>query len=163
MAVEARPADPDEGAVSPNVAYEHSDVNLPRMALLAASVLVTALVAILLVAPPFFGLKEHRAEVSPRRSPEAPAGLREPPQPRLQAAPEDDYQSYTATYDRVLGSYSWVDRAKGIAAIPLDRAMQIASRRGIPRWPVNPSIQLPQPHQGTRLTGLGGKDVEPTR
>ena len=59
--------------------------------------------------------------------------------------PQADLQSYKATYDRVLGSYSWVDRAKGIAAIPLDRAMQIASQRGIPRSPPDPSISFSQP------------------
>ncbi len=161
MAADVEQVSREEGAARPAVAYERADLSARRIALVATGVLAVALLAVLLVAPPFFGLKEHRAEVSPKRSPQAPAGLREPPQPRLQPAPQADLQGYTAAYDRLLGTYSWIDQAKGIAAIPLDRAMQIASKRGIPRVPPDPSIQLSQPRQGSRLTGFQGKVVEP--
>ncbi len=150
-----------EGAVSPNVAFERADIGAPRIALLSVGVLLVALVAILFVAPPFLGLKEHRAEVSPKRSPQAPAGLRQPPEPRLQPLPEADLKGYTEGYERALKSYSWIDWSKGIAAIPIDRAMRIASQRGIPRAPLDPNIHLSQPRQGTRVTGLEGKVAEP--
>ncbi len=161
MAVEPNPLSAQEGAISPTVAFERADINAPRVALLGAGVLIIALAAVLVVAPPFFGLKEHRAEVSPQRSPNAPAGLRLAPQPRLQAMPKADLEGYMAGYERTLKTYSWIDRSKGIAAIPIDRAMRIASQRGIPRAPLDPSIQLSQPRQGTRVTGLEGKVVEP--
>jgi hypothetical protein len=132
MAAEPDRAAPQEIALNRNVAFEHSDVSFLRIALVAVGTLAIAGAAALVVAPPFFGLKQHRAEVSPPRSPNAPPGVREPAQPRLEALPETDLQGYNPAYDRVLSSYSWIDRDKGIAAIPLDRAMKIAAERGIP-------------------------------
>lgn len=163
MAVEPERINPEEGVSRPNVAYEHTDVSASRIALLGAGVLLIGLLATVFAAAPFFGLKAHRAEVSPKRAPDAPRGVRLPSAPRLQALPQADLQTYNASYDRLLGSYSWVDRAKGVAAIPIDRAMRIASTRGIPRTPPDPAIQLSQPVQGTRLTGFQGKVVEPPR
>ncbi len=161
MAAEPKQPSAAESAVSPIVAFERADVSAPRVALLGAGILIIALAAVLFVAPPFLGLKEHRADVTPQRSPNAPAGLRQPPEPRLQALPEADLKGYTEGYERTLRTYSWIDRSKGIAAIPIDRAMRIASQRGIPRVPLDPSIQLSQPRQGTRVTGLEGKVAEP--
>ena len=35
----------------------------------------------------------------------------------------------------VLESYAWVDRSAGLARIPIDRAMEIAASKGLPKWP----------------------------
>ena len=161
MAGEPKQPSVGEVAVSPTVAFERADVSAIWVALLGGGILIIALAAVLVVAPPFLGLKKHRDDVSPQRSPNAPAGLRQPPQPRLQVLPEADLKGYTEGYERALRTYSWIDRSNGIAAIPIDRAMRIASQRGIPRAPLDPSIQLSQPRQGTKLTGLEGKVVEP--
>jgi hypothetical protein len=36
---------------------------------------------------------------------------------------------------RLLASYGWIDRATGIARIPIDRAMQIVATEGLPATP----------------------------
>lgn len=152
---------PEQGRISPNVAYERSDVSARRIVLIAVGILAIGLLASVFVAFPFFALKSNRNFEIPKRSPQAATGWPEPPQPRLQASPELDLQGYTAGYNKTLGSYSWIDQSQGVAAIPLDRAMQIASERGIPRFPVNPSVVLSQPRQSTPVTGFQGKVVEP--
>lgn len=161
MAAEPELLDSEEGRMSPNVSYEHTDVNARRIALIAVGVLTISLLSAAFVAIPFFALKSRRAEVSPRRSPQDSKGWAEPPHPRLQASPELDLQGYTAGYDRALSRYAWLDKSHEIAIIPLDRAMQIASQRGVPRFPADSSIPLSQPRQATPLTGFQGKDVAP--
>ena len=48
-----------------------------------------------------------------------------PPAPRLQVAPEEEYQHLKATQESILNSYAWVDQGKGVARIPIDRAMEL--------------------------------------
>jgi len=161
MDTEKEPETYGEGQESPTVAYERSDVGAFRISIAAAAFLIGTFAAVVFVALPFMGFKTHRVEVSPSRSPQAATGWREPPNPRLQASPELDLQGYTAGYDKRLGSYSWVDRPRGVAAIPINRALSIAARRGVPRSSVNPALVLSQPAQGDRRTGMQGKVVAP--
>ncbi|MDQ6677031.1 MAG: hypothetical protein M3Z09_07025 [Acidobacteriota bacterium] len=161
MDTEQQPVRAGEGRVSPTVAYERSDVSASRLATGAGLFLAGVVLVTVFVAVPFFMFKSHRAEVSPPRSPEAPAGWRVPPNPRLQESPEVDLQGYLAGYDKALASYSWVDKQRGIAVIPIERALQIAARRGLPRVPPGPQIPLSQPAEGDRLTGLQDKVVAP--
>jgi hypothetical protein len=62
--------------------------------------------------------------------------------------------------DWTLSHYSWIDKQNGVVSIPIDRAIQILTERGIPPQKQPPNLQLSQPHAGTRLTGFEGK-VEP--
>ena len=54
------------------------------------------------------------------------------PEPDLQVASSRDYQEMRAAEEAQLRSYRWVDRDAGIAAIPIERAMEILARRGLP-------------------------------
>ncbi|RMD85938.1 MAG: hypothetical protein D6815_00855 [Candidatus Dadabacteria bacterium] len=55
-----------------------------------------------------------------------------PPEPRLQANPRQDLLALRAWENEVLTSYGWVDREKGIVRIPIERAMDLIARRGLP-------------------------------
>ena len=52
-----------------------------------------------------------------------------PPEPRLQTTPEPDLKQIRAVEDQILGSYAWVDRARGVVRIPIDRAMDLLAAR----------------------------------
>ena len=54
------------------------------------------------------------------------------PEPDLQVASSLDYQAMRAAEESQLHSYRWVDREAGIAAIPIERAMEILADRGLP-------------------------------
>ena len=54
------------------------------------------------------------------------------PEPDLQVASSLDYQAMRAAEESQLHSYRWVDREAGIAAIPIERAMEILAGRGLP-------------------------------
>jgi hypothetical protein len=54
------------------------------------------------------------------------------PSRRLQLAPASDRARIEAAAMRRLHGYQWVDRERGVAAIPIERAMQMLAERG---WP----------------------------
>lgn len=75
-----------------------------------------------------------RAAVLPRLA--APVEI---PRPHLQADPAADRLKVQAEQLAQLNGYGWVDREAGIARIPIDRAMDILARTGLPE------IKEPQP------------------
>jgi hypothetical protein len=54
-----------------------------------------------------------------------------PPGPRLQSAPPRDMEELRAQDREALTTYGWVDPARGIARIPVDRAMSIVVEKGL--------------------------------
>jgi hypothetical protein len=74
------------------------------------------------------GLFRHFETTHPSRTSEAAPQISEndlPPQPRLQTTPALDLAQLRAAEDRHLSRYAWVDRSRGIAQIPIERAMDL--------------------------------------
>ena len=70
----------------------------------------------------------HRFEQQQARRENRPTLVEAPkptPQPKLQISPQDELQQLLQKENEILGTYGWVDREKGIARIPIDRAMQL--------------------------------------
>ena len=90
-------------------------------------------------------LLEREARLSPPANPlAATEGRRLPPAPRLQVNPARDITEMRLAEDRILNGYGWVDAAKGIARIPITRAIAIAAKKGLPAPAVQaPSAQAP--------------------
>lgn len=63
--------------------------------------------------------------------------------PRLESAPIDSRRAYVAEKQRQLESAGWVDRARGIAHIPIGQAMALLAARHAPDARL-PSQSLPQ-------------------
>jgi len=53
-----------------------------------------------------------------------------PPEPRLQAKPRADMAAMRAEEQRLLSSYGWTE--DGHVRIPIDRAIELVARRGLP-------------------------------
>jgi hypothetical protein len=56
----------------------------------------------------------------------------EPPAPRLQPNPAQDFQAFYATQQAELDSYGWVDQKRGIVHIPIEQAMEKLSEQNLP-------------------------------
>jgi hypothetical protein len=67
------------------------------------------------------------------------------PAPDLQVASSRDYQEMRAAEEAQLHSYGWIDRQAGIAAIPIQRAMEILASRGLPAQ--KPQVKSPPSKQ----------------
>ena len=55
-----------------------------------------------------------------------------PPEPRLQKAPVMDLKEFRAGEEQILNSYGWVDPDKGVVRIPVERAMELVAKEGLP-------------------------------
>ncbi|QPF83850.1 hypothetical protein IC762_29920 [Bradyrhizobium genosp. L] len=110
-----------------HVDYERSDVGLRLVGWLAAG-LATFVVITPLVLPFLFPLStKHITPASrPAMSFNAPP-LEVIPQATLQATRQGEAQ--------IEHGYGWADRSRGQVRIPIDRAVEILLRKGLPGWP----------------------------
>lgn len=110
---------------NPDVQYERSDVSLFVIGMVAVGifVLLGAVPLIMLGAFPLSrGDVDRHLAITP-------------PEPRLQTAPAADLAAYLSKERKLLGTYGWVDRAHGIAHIPIEEAMRRLAEQGIPEFP----------------------------
>jgi hypothetical protein len=54
------------------------------------------------------------------------------PPPRIQTAPANDMIEYRRAQEHLLSTFGWIDQQKGIARIPIGRAMELLLRQGLP-------------------------------
>lgn len=54
--------------------------------------------------------------------------------PKLQIQPRVEWQQYHAAEERRLNTYGWIDRTHNIVRIPIDSAIDLVVRDGLPRW-----------------------------
>jgi hypothetical protein len=67
---------------------------------------------------------------------QTPAALpRQEPTPPLSGTPWTDLAALRRVEAQRLSSHGWVDRQRGIARIPIDEAMDLLARRGLPSRP----------------------------
>ena len=96
------------------------------------------------------------------------------PNPRLQQNPRSELDLMKDEEDRRIRSYGWVDRRAGIARIPVERAMEILARKGLPRVPapaavpgappntsIPPARKREEPGQGLDRAPPSAKQEEP--
>jgi hypothetical protein len=122
---------PRAHADNPEVRHEESDVNvkaITRFAIGLAAVLALIL-ALLLALFNYFNLRERRLGRGPAR---VQTGEQLPPQPRLEVSPRAALLELRAAEQKLLEGYQWIDREKGIVRIPIERAMELTARRGLP-------------------------------
>jgi hypothetical protein len=56
-------------------------------------------------------------------------------EPRLQLSPRADMSIYRANQVQELNTYAWLNKDAGVVRIPIDRAIEIVSTRGLPSRP----------------------------
>lgn len=100
-------------------------------------VIFTVLLAITLVVT-FYGMKwTNDAYMHAETSKDAglhplAAAQAEPPAPRLQAQPSAEWKSFKAEQEAAVSHYRWIDRSNGVVQLPVERALELVSERGLP-------------------------------
>jgi hypothetical protein len=111
--------------------YETTDVHV-----WAAGKFALALIAIILVS---LGMLMGLFKYFQSREAANQAKTIEPakvfPEPQLQSNPVLDLKAIRAEEDKLLSSYAWVDPQKGLVRIPIDQAIELIARRGLPSRP----------------------------
>jgi hypothetical protein len=54
------------------------------------------------------------------------------PEPRLQVDAPNELRQMRAAEEATLNSYGWVDKEAGVVKIPVERAMEILAKKGLP-------------------------------
>jgi len=91
-------------------------------------------------------------------------GVSSPPSgtPLLQVAPAEDLRAFRACEETELQTYGWIDKTNGVVRIPVERAMELVLKEGLPtRSPAVPeqpgptSQQLMEQRAAERQPGNG--------
>ena len=107
--------------------YERSDVTMRLVVSLAAGLAAFVVITPLVLPLIFPQSLTHTAPTSrPALGSNAPP-LDVAPRKTLLITRHDDAQFE--------GGYGWTDRSRGAVRIPVDRAVEILLRRGLPGWP----------------------------
>jgi hypothetical protein len=114
---------------SPNGAgHEQSEVSVRLIVVSLAFLAVATFLVLLLVVGIFryFYASYSTAEAARLSQPVIP------PEPRIEVAPYEQLQQLRAREDHILNSYAYVDKDSGVVRVPIDRAIDMLSAKGLP-------------------------------
>lgn len=115
------------------IGHETRDANVRSVSRFGLGIMGGVVVAALLM---WFLFDRFAArETSRSRQPETMAASnpqKEPPEPRLQRAPVMDLKEFRAGEEAILNDYAWVNPEKGIVRIPVERALELVAKEGLP-------------------------------
>ena len=107
--------------------HERTDMNPKYVAYFAIALVIGGVLIHLGIWWMFRQLEKEQARRDTRPAlVEAP---KERPEPRLQISPQGDLEELRRQEDEILSTYRWIDRDKGVARIPINRAMEIFIER----------------------------------
>ena len=122
--------------------YEHQDLGPTGVFYFMAGLVVFTIIIYVIVFGMYRFLNSYETAHQPAMSPMVgpPADTRAVtheetqnfPQPRLEENERTQLQQVIEDQDRKLATYNWVDKDKGTAQIPIDRAMDLIVERGLP-------------------------------
>ncbi len=153
-----RPTDPLADGVepaggelhNPDVAHEHSDINVRAIIVFLVVLTAVGLVAAGAMWGVFVFLDNQAANADPPLSPlAAPAGQL-PPEPRLLTNEPATLEKQRERERKLLEGGDWVDRGAGIGRIPLDEAKKLLLHKGLPARAGEPV----DPRLGTRAAAM---------
>ncbi|MGE0130589.1 MAG: hypothetical protein AB7U82_21125 [Blastocatellales bacterium] len=119
------------------IAHEPNTVSISGVVKFLVTLSVMIVVAALLARWLFHYFDVRKAREAPPASPLA-AGVRLPPEPRLQGAPgsvsspTEDIRRFIGQENQTLDSYGWIDRQNGVIRIPIEQAKSLIVQRGLP-------------------------------
>ena len=118
---------------NPEVEHEHSDVNVRAILTFALALVIVAAVLQLALYGMLRLMEWNARRNDPARHPLATTQTQAPPEPRLQPDPVADLAKVRVAEEQRLNSYGWVDKEKGVTHIPIEQAMELVVRRGLPK------------------------------
>ncbi|HSF59467.1 MAG TPA: hypothetical protein VLD83_15450 [Candidatus Binatia bacterium] len=119
------PVNPEEAG------YELSDLNPRYVGLFGIGLSLVLVVSVVVVSL----LIQYKTVQHARHDTPIPELAREretPPGTRLQVDAQNEMRQMREAEDTLLNSYGWVDKGAGIVRIPVDRAMEILAKKGLP-------------------------------
>lgn len=123
--------------------YERRDINSRALAYFGIVILVTVVLA-LFFAKGVFDFFDRTTPRGPAATPFETGQVRTlPPFPRLQPKPVEDLEQYQYDQQKELQSYGWINKQTGTVHIPIDSAMSLLLKRGLPARATPPPPETP--------------------
>lgn len=135
---------------SSHVSFERRDVNVFQITAFGIGLLLATLVAIFAMWA-LFGFLSHRADQQDAALPGKMSSERQtvPPEPRLSSVevtkdgkidphpvyPRVQLKQLVDDENAILNNYGWLDPAAGTVRIPIDQAIDIVAKKGLPSKP----------------------------
>jgi hypothetical protein len=121
------------GQIEPDPARGYETRDAQSRVLLAGSVGLAALIALVLLLMSGLEGALSRRDLREDAPAHPMAGLRQPPSTApLQAAPSAELDAWRAHEAELQSSYGWVDATRGIVRLPIERALELTLERGLP-------------------------------
>ena len=127
--------------------YEHEDLSATGVIYFMIGLAVLVVIIYFIVFGMYHFLdtaeKAHQPAMSPMVTPQADTRIvthentQAFPQPRLEENERTQLRQIIEKEDGTLATYNWVDKEKGVAQIPIDRAMDLLVQGGLPVRPGN--------------------------
>ena len=123
----------DESKQNGAVGHETRDANVRSISKFVVGLTIGVLATMLLMWFLFSRLAVREARLSPR--PEAMAAAnpqKQPPEPRLLPEPVLALDEFRAGEEKILNDYGWINPEKGVVRIPVERALGLVAKEGLP-------------------------------
>jgi hypothetical protein len=111
---------------SPGAGHETTDVNIWAVGKFGIALIVITALSIGLLIGVFRYFQSREGE------PIAVDPVKTFPSPQLEQSEPTDLQQFHETEDKVLNTYAWVDPQKGLIRIPVNQAIDLLAKRGLP-------------------------------
>jgi hypothetical protein len=115
--------------------HELSDVSIGGLVTFLAGLVISLAVVVIAVAGLFVWLMRQADRADPPQPPLAELRAKQPPAPRLQESPAREMRHLAAEQAALLKHTTWIDKERKIVQIPIERAMDMVAKRGLPDWP----------------------------
>lgn len=120
-----------------NIAWERRDISPFQITAFGIGLLIACMIVAVLMWGLFAFLKAREDAKNP---PAMPAMMQElktmkPPEPRLQANPRVEIQDLRESETAILENYGWLDPDKGTVRIPIEAAIDMVAKKGLPSKP----------------------------
>jgi len=130
-------AHPQSDRPAPRGGLEPADVSFKGVVFFLIGMAVAAILIHVVLAFMFSKLEGHAKQIDQRAMqqrvlPTVAASRTYLPVPREQISPRLDLQALRAQEEAELSSYGWIDRKAGVVRIPIQRALELVSQRGMP-------------------------------
>ena len=130
METSHRPSQPHGSGAGPGAGYEQRDANIPDLLKFGFWMAVVIIVTMFAMRWTFGYLMRTQTVQAPATVFERPREL--PPSPRLQNAPRAELKDYCDAQEQELNTYGWVDQRLRVVHIPIDQAMDLVLKNGLP-------------------------------
>jgi hypothetical protein len=151
---------PERPGENPQVSHERKDVNVFQITAFGIALLFGCIVVIFAMWAMFDFLYSRENAKNPTNRPSMVTERQKlPPQPRLQAIPKIELGKLRHNEEQILTSFGWLDQGKGTVRIPIDLAIDIVAKKGLPSRP-SPAGQANDGYRTIPEVSSSGRTLE---